>query len=219
MAILRVQHSFQHKSGKAEDQFVNVFHFIGEVGDGASLQALVTAVQGFYFTAPTGGASQVKTGLSSTMDANGAKLKVYDLADVIPRSPIHQYIYDPGAFTEVGQNLPPEVACCLSYAADPAPGIPIASRRGRIYIGPLNSSIMQDTGASSDTRPKDTWRQDIVLAAGDMASIALALGYTWAVYSPTRATAAPITRMWVDDAWDTQRRRGLDSTSRISGTI
>jgi hypothetical protein len=36
----------------------------------------------------------------------------------------------------------------------------------------------------------------------------------WAIYSPTANLHKTITDIWVDDAWDTQRRRGLAPTTR-----
>jgi hypothetical protein len=39
---------------------------------------------------------------------------------------------------------------------------------------------------------------------------------TWslAVYSVADAVAREVTNGWVDNAWDTQRRRGIDATAR-----
>jgi hypothetical protein len=41
----------------------------------------------------------------------------------------------------------------------------------------------------------------------------------WSVYSPTTGQNNAITNLWVDNEWDTQRRRGLRPTSRSVATI
>lgn len=59
-----------------------------------------------------------------------------------------------------------------------------------------------------------------LLAAGDASSGA----WTWCIYSPTTETQTaslassfiPIVGGWVDNAWDTQRRRGLEPTTRTT---
>lgn len=86
-----------------------------------------------------------------------------------------------------------------------------ARRRGRIYIGPLK------TTTSTNGRPNST-------AITTLATASSALGIdlnavadtTWCVWSPTSGTAVPITDGWVDNAFDTQRRRGWDPTSRTT---
>jgi hypothetical protein len=49
----------------------------------------------------------------------------------------------------------------------------------------------------------------------------------WCVYSPTQFAISgslgpsfePVKHVWVDDAWDTQRSRGLEPTMRSAGTL
>jgi hypothetical protein len=42
---------------------------------------------------------------------------------------------------------------------------------------------------------------------------------TLAVWSPSNGDAVPVTDGWVDNAWDTQRRRGIDRTARSTWTV
>jgi hypothetical protein len=48
---------------------------------------------------------------------------------------------------------------------------------------------------------------------------ALTLDTTWSVWSEANQTASPVRDGWVDDAWDTQRRRGLDSSARTTFVV
>lgn len=220
MAILKVQHSFQGVSLLAEDQYVNVFWFGGTDLTGASLLALGTAVEDFYHEVPTGKSQSIDQFLSGTADGPGARTRIYNLSDPEPRSPIHENIYDPTAFTGGGTNLPQEIACCLSYAAAPVSGVPIARLRGRLYIGPLRSTTVTPGGSVSVNSSVDAdFRGVLLQAAADMAAQASTAGYEWIVYSPTLNAGHPVVRTWSDDAWDVQRRRGLRPSSRVSDTL
>lgn len=215
MTTLRVQHSFQGVSGTPEDQYVNVFHFIGIDVSPASLALLALDVKGFYSIGPTGGTGSIADKMASSSDSPGARVKVYDLSDPKPRAPLYDETYTPSSHGSAAENLPDEVAICLSYSALGASGSPIARRRGRLYLGPWSSDILTG-GAQNYSVPNLSARQDITKAAKELASRAIGHGYQWAVYSPTDNLALPIVTVWVDNAWDTQRRRGNQPTSRVT---
>lgn len=103
--------------------------------------------------------------------------------------------------------MPREVAICLSYAAVDDPAKSTSRRRGRIYLGPLPQSVAAD-------RPGAALLNDILVFGQSLASIGTAGNTTWKLYSRTDAVTAKIESIWVDDAWDTQRRRGLAPTAR-----
>lgn len=99
-----------------------------------------------------------------------------------------------------------EVALCLSYQAAPVP-----RRRGRMYIGPFKASI-----AAGD-RPSIALLNTL-LDFGDGIAALGGVNIRWEQYSTTDGVSTPVNRMWVDDAWDTQRSRGLPPAGRISRT-
>lgn len=135
-----------------------------------------------------------------------------------------------------GEELPREVACVMTYHADltgvsetvsgGAPGPtgdtrPKARRRGRLYLGPLTS---QASTGTTPSRPNSSFRSLVNLQATTL-HLEIPAGsldlLRWAVLSPSRSTDAledpqadEVTGGWVDDAWDTQRRRGVDRTVR-----
>jgi len=43
-------------------------------------------------------------------------------------------------------------------------------------------------------------------------------GWDWVVYSPTNGNTVNVDNGWVDNAFDTQRRRGLAVTARTNWT-
>lgn len=108
----------------------------------------------------------------------------------------------------VESSVPREVALCLSFFG----GNNEPHNRGRLYIPPTLF-----TGGVPTVRPTQAMRDKV----GELAGIFAGLGgvdVDWIVWSKTRAAATKVTNWYVDDEWDTQRRRGLKPTTRSSGT-
>lgn len=145
----------------------------------------------------------------STIAQNGHIVKMYAAGGPTPNYPYYESTFDLSSAPS-GGTLPSEVALCLSFQGVRTAGNPQARRRGRIYLGPL------DTGVNSSGRPSTTDITTILDAAeafyDDVALITTA--GVWAVWSPTDGQAVPLTEAWVDDAFDTQRSRGLGRTTR-----
>lgn len=220
MAIIRVQHSFQGISLQPEDQYVNVFYFQSAGGAG-TLAALATAIKGFYEHTSAGSGQSLSTYLSGISDNPGATIKMYNLEDAIPRATIYSETYNPPIHgSGASRNLPDEVALCLSYSAGAASGLPIARRRGRMYIGPFCETAMAfGGGLNVESGPNPALMATMAEQAQSMQTEAQGNGYDWSVYSPTNAAAVSITSAWVDNAWDTQRRRGNKPTTRVVQAI
>lgn len=219
MGILRVQHSLQGISGQAEDRYVNVFYFQPQVGAG-TLAALSTAIKAYWSATPAAATYPLSHFMAGIGDTAGASVKMYDLDDPLPRAPVYSETYTPGGFgSGASKNLPSEVALCLSYSAGPASGLPIARRRGRMYIGPFCEFALGSSGISFDSRPNDDLKMTIVESALELADTAAGNGYDWSVFSPTNNEAVSILTCWCNDAWDIQRRRGAAPSSRYSGVV
>jgi hypothetical protein len=106
-------------------------------------------------------------------------------------------------------NLPNEVCITVSYFAQRS----LPRQRGRIYVGPLNGSAMEDTGGDARVTPQ--CRSDLAAAFKRLGAFEDALA--WAVFSRKDNEArGPIGGGWVDNAFDTQRRRGRDASVRTS---
>lgn len=106
------------------------------------------------------------------------------------------------------QSGPAEVAICLSYASVDNPEAATPRRRGRIYLGPMRAASF------AGPRPDATIR-DYVLDFGEaIGSVGTASNTTWLMYSTVDDEYVKIESIWCDDAWDTQRRRGLSPTLR-----
>lgn len=206
MSYFRGQVTLQPVSAVTEDRIVNTWHFEApEVTDGlpsAASQAAMSATLIAFYNDIQGLMPDSKVALGTH------RVDWYRLADVSPRIP--RWGAD---FTLTGlstsDSFPTEVAMCASYQAARISGVNQASRRGRVFIGPLTEAT------SSGARPTGAARTTINAA---MEAVALdsngALGYTWVVYSQKLGTGATVTNGWCDNAYDTQRRRGQDPTVR-----
>lgn len=226
MPVTRIQHAQKNKNGLAEDRYVNTFHvWSTSVPSGGQLVAIAAAALDFF--AP-GGAPGFKLYMSEQSDG-GQQVKMYNMADTIPRVPLYETEAASGGLGIITDKAAPsEVALCLSYAAAVASGQNAARRRGRMYIGPFNiqalgSSADASLGGSSDGRPISSLRQAIQERAERLVIDLNSADVLWVTYSPTTdalggtpdAASAPVSRFWVDNAWDTQRRRGYAPTHRL----
>ena len=150
---------------------------------------------------------------SNIMKQSGNNLyfKHYDLADPTPRAPV---LEGPAACSpSSGLGLPTEVALVMSFQAPKSSGVPQARRRNRIYL-PFITSNSNSTGS----RPTSTVINAVQSAAATLlaASGPTSADWQWMVYSPTDDAIDLVDNGWIDDEWDTQRRRGRPSTSRTT---
>lgn len=223
MPIIRVQHSFQGVSGNSKDQYVNTFHLLMASYGSGDLDEVAQDLKDFYEVVPTGSSVHpVSYFLAGQADTAGARIKMVDLSDPKPRTPIFDELYTPtNVFGGSEVPLPSEVACCLSYAAAPVSGVPLARTRGRIYIGPLSTIAIRTAGSAGIARPSADFMNTLAEAGKTLADAWAGLSPVslWVVYSPTSETYHGIVRWWVDDAWDTQRRRGDRPTERATTSL
>lgn len=219
MATIRAQVSLPRINNVPEDTVINTFHFItpGPVVTDAEYADISTRLADFYLL--PGGVLNRSIGNYIGDHISrvplGCKIKLYNLADLKPR-PIR---YE-GAFTMADPesailDLPGEVALCLSYRAAAPPGVPIARTRGRVYVGPFHANAVTMNNAG-DTRPASALITSMrdrgfqLTLAGEVIGAA-----KWAVYSTIDNVARAVISGWVDDAFDTQRRRGSKATTRL----
>jgi len=199
MALTRALVTIPMVTGNPDDVATNTLHF--DILDGGDPPGSLTdAVEALYV-----GVAGLWSNLVAT---TGWLVEWYRLSDPTPRRPIAIRQF---SITTVGTStLPTECACVLSFQAEPVSGLPQSRRRNRIYIGPL-SEAMTDT----DGRITQNARNQIAGLGGDLLDASDASAeWTWATYSPTDGTGADVASGWVDNAFDTQRRRGLERTTR-----
>jgi hypothetical protein len=142
-----------------------------------------------------------------------ASLKVYNIADPTPRAPVYESILPISGDAAASSYLPLEVAICLSFQADQISGVPQARRRGRVFLGGFG--IVASPGDTDQFPQVDSIvTAAIASEATDLATGLLADGWVWSVFSRVNNSSAPVSNGWVDNEFDTQRRRGVLATAR-----
>lgn len=151
--------------------------------------------------------------LSNLVASTNHRMKFFRRADPIPRQPFEDFTWN--LVGSMGTTpLPPEVAICTSFQGAPTSGVNQARRRGRIYLGPLAQTTMGTDGrVSSATVTQLVAAAQTLLTASDTA-----LNWSWSVYSPTSGGGVIVDNGWIDNEFDTQRRRGRKPTTRTTFT-
>lgn len=203
--------TFQGLSGLPEDRFINTFAFrrplIGTVGDFENIEAALVD-----FWQANNGAAGGSLGNHLGAEVPGDwTLRIYGLTDPEPRAPVYEASGDFGY--SAGASLPHEVALCLSFQGANVSGLPQERRRGRVFIGPLaNAANIVTTGG----RPAASIITAGVEACSNLRSDVVLNGIAWCVNSRVDEALVEIIDGWVDNAFDTQRRRGLVPTARTT---
>lgn len=202
---LRCQVAFPETlSGIGADLFVNTWHIIDLHSPADPVAASAdfrSALEDLFY-------GQLESRFSDLVGAV-ATFKAYDLTDPEPRAPVNEGVI---TVTPAGGGvLPPELAVVVSARAVFESGAPKARRRGRTYVGGLNLTALDQPTGQISAAAVGTFAQAATDLLDDSEN---SVDYRWAVYSPTDSTARAVTGGWIDNAWDIQRRRGLDLTDR-----
>jgi hypothetical protein len=211
---------------------VNTFTFAAEADiDLAGMVAIETAITDFYNGVDTGGtglavASFIGPQISRTAPAI---FKHYNLDGHLGGgalgSPVRTWPMALLGAGNGGLGLPSEVACCLSYHSDYGADVefgpggatrPRSRDRGRVFIGPLsNSGCISQEATTLRPYVSDNLRNTL-LAAGRRLADNSGLPGSWVVWSRKAAAVHNIFGLSVDDAFDTQRRRGERANVRTA---
>lgn len=201
MPDFSVQFAFETTSGVVSDFCVNTWSLFAN--DLAGLAVGIASLKDFY--------DQNRNLYSNNVVIGPHTIKAYDRSDPTPRAPV---IMDTYSFPVApsGQPLPHEVAACLSFQAVPASGEVQSRRRGRVYLGPI-----QQGAVDTDGRLSAPFISDIVTGATDLLTASdAALDWAWNVWSEVNGSRSTVQEGWVDNAFDTQRSRGRETTVRTN---
>lgn len=198
----------------------------------------VAAYIDFFNEIPTAGVEFAAQYISESMSrtAGASQILAYETTDLSGAtpfgSPSASSNFTLGAVGGAGSGLPEEVCVVLSYNADltdipvsvtdPGPPVvttrPQARRRGRLYFGPLWDAASFETAGV--VRPIGGLRNVLGWAMTDYCNaVEAATTGQVVVWSKADAAGYPVVEGYVDDAWDTQRRRGPDPTARTIFTV
>jgi hypothetical protein len=199
MGIHHAQVSLRSPSNLPRDHSVNVYTFSGT---GSDFDGLAQAMVNAYY-------QKLAVALSVLGGVNRITCKIYNAQATGPNPPLATKFQD---LAPVVNSGPREVAICLSTSGAPAlsgrPGGLLPTERGRTFIGPINSQYC------ASERPGVTVR-NAILELGKAIKLISVPGFLWGAGSSLNE----VSRVWVDDEWDTQRRRGFRPTSRVEASV
>lgn len=217
----RAQITIPMYTGIPEDVVTNTLYFqrldAGPATD-VDLENMIDHLTTFYAevygnSTPLGAGS-----IASYMRPGSTSLKVYDLDDPKPRVAVREQGMPFGPVQDPTSSLPQEVALCLSFRTEPTPGVAVGSQRGRIYLGGLGNGFLDVAGTSTYPRIKIAAFNDVTNAALKMFNSMLADEWGWVIHSEKLDQDFAVAEIWVDNSFDTQRRRGNKATLRATVT-
>lgn len=194
MPIYRVQQSITTVDNVNANYATNTFHTLAD--DLTAAQLFVTNLQTFY--------NAVRPQFSNLVRQNGQNYKIYDMTDPTPRAPKIDSSFNFGA-APAGTPLPTEVALCVSFQGVKLSGVPQARRRGRVFLPFFNT-----TALGTDGRPVVGTLSAVQTAADALVTASkAATTWKWIVLSSIDPSGGSVVdNGWIDNEWDTQRRRG-----------
>lgn len=217
MPTYRIDAVLGYRSGIPRDVSINTYHFNvtltdpGEITD--ALNGTVEALLDFYNT-PVGAGNSVGNYISDYVDRAGdaCRFEVYD-ATGGPLLANQSWGID-AALEQT--SLPLEVALCNSVYTNQNNGVyPLASRRGRNYIGPLNTEAIN---YANDLPPYPDPGFEEALRDGSErleATVDGLGGINWCIWSrKLQLVTGNVSGGWIDNEFDTQRRRQVEATTR-----
>lgn len=214
--LIHAQITIPYFTGLPEDVIQNNLYFIYVPETEPDFGILTPKITTFYNSMYAG--TTVGLSWAPWVNRAGVEIKFYNLADPLPRAPIS--ITHP-TFTGVQlstSTVTPEQAVVLSFQGAKLSGETQARRRGRIFLGGIGGNISAGN-ASSFPIFADTILQGICNAADAFWTSCLTDDFNWVIYSRTNNGTVPIDNGWVDNAFDTQRRRGNAPTARKTFSV
>lgn len=227
MRHYRAQVIIPHDNGLPEDSVVNTWHFMGDDGttDVVNAGDFQTQLGSFYVDV-------VAYCGSTQMNWAATAIKYTVFEDPKPRIPFLEASVNYGTGLAAGSDWPPDVAIVLSMEGAKVSGANMRRRRGRVYLGPL-------AFAAGDQPVLDSGSADHIANAADTAFFG-AGNTVLSVYSPythhgitpgnrlqktdpeipanLSASFNEVTKVWVDNGFDTQRRRSTAPSYRHTHT-
>lgn len=241
VAVLQMVTTLESTSALPKDNTQNVVNVALDtlVPTGTDILLALGYMATFYTSLATGQAGTLGSRISGTISrtTDACKVQGYLTDDLSGSTPIGSPV-ETVTFTMAAESatsdLPEEVAIVCSYHGDltdvpvsqpnptPPPAVirPAQRRRGRLFLGPLNNAAGLTAG-DGFWRPTSAFREDLGDAFKGLCTniAAISADFAVGVWSKADQDVYPVVGGYVDDAWDTQRRRGVEATGRTTFTV
>lgn len=199
MAVVRALVTLHTANANPEDFVTNSLYF-DDGDDPASWPGIVGGLIDRY--------EAFRPMYSTHIARNGHEIQLYKMSDPTPRVPVYEETWN-FAGTITGAIMPTEVAIVLSFQGSRVSGQPQSRRRGRIYLGPLAAAQVDSSG-----RPSSTLLTAVQTFGDQLLALSDVSVWTWVAFSTVNHSGVNVTNGWVDNSFDTQRRRGVGWTAR-----
>lgn len=200
-------------TGLPRDDCINSFYF-ETIANTEETNTIIGDLLSEFYSLVTSSGNSVSSYINDTIiRTEGLFIELIDDPETPPNVPFAQAAFDlePTSATP----LPQEVACCLTYTTvDYLTASNPGRHRGRVYIGPLSVDAGSDSGVMWPSRPNSTFRDTLRAAATRMLDDSALTEVIWVMWSRSDGLFPQIGGGWVDNEWDTQRRRGQQATMR-----
>ena len=222
-----VRHTHFGLSGLPTDRYVNDFtvHKASTFSSGDA-SAVADAIEDKLYNNTTGTTAPIYDYLSSMIDRNTGLSRYDFFVRGAGGSPVFTVFRDPRGIGAV-TDIPEQIAICLSFHADttgvpeelpnpsppPATIRPAASKRGRVYLGPINNGPVDQ---NNTTFVSSTCANDIAISASALLAELASLSLPWQVWSAKNGVGSDVIGGFVENRFDVQRRRAGDPTNRVT---
>jgi hypothetical protein len=238
--ILHAAVEIPMKTGLPEDVAVNTFTFASSTLDVAGLATQASTALGEFYNGATGASSAdvLTSYMGKSIDVSSPwVIKYYTISstsDTVPDtyvkgtrsapgtgygSPSALGVIEVGAVDNGNLAFPNEVAVTFSFHADRTGASEHAGsgprtaerRRGRVYVGPLSIHA----GIASTVTGGTVVNDALITCLQHCGERLLALtDGPWSVWSRKDTLVRPVVGGFIDNAFDTQRRRGEKANAR-----
>lgn len=216
-ALVRADVVLPYNTNLPRDVAINTFWFASNSLSNADIRsAWDTPLQSFYNDLGEDQADKIGALLSNVIQRNACRIEWYN--GLTPGPPFHITSFTLVPTETTTTDLPLQIALVASFysvlASSTGEILPRPSRSGRVFVGPWTILAVNPTQTSGTPTPAPGVVSDLAIAAATLAGNGASETSWWAVWSRKLNAASPITNGWVDNRWDTQRRRDEDATSR-----
>jgi len=218
------------KSGITRDFIVNDFHYTRPaVVTDTDYDAMQSHIQDFYDTVATGGVTSVGAKLSNEIKTTALAHRI-DFYDVpvgggAIGAPVASREFTIGTVSTSG--LPEECAAVLGFRAEYGTDVefgsgtrPRSRDRNRIFLGPLSQNTVSQDGTTQRVYLVDNLIQSALASAIQyLYTEPFADGWLWRVVSRAGNVDKPVAYVDMDNAFDSQRRRGTDALAKTEAAV
>jgi hypothetical protein len=203
MPEMLVQVAVPYTSAIPEDVSVNNWSFTVASLSESNYEQVGTALGLFY--------AAILPFYSNVLNFGSVNLRFYARDDQKPRVPRVDVTTGFGT-GNTANGLPEEVASCLSFQGNQQSGFQQARRRGRLFLGPLNRTNAIESDSLGRARPSSAFRTNVRVGYEALRGALTTSGNNHVVWSDVNQQGYVVTSAWMDNAFDTQRRRGVRPT-------